>query len=393
MASDNNSHWAAWLGGIALGAAAMYVADPTHGKRRRALARDKLSQVSHQAEKSWEVACRDAGNRLQGLHTQANQWLGRQQVKPIDDHVLEARVSSKIGRKVSNWHAIDVDAHLGCVTLSGPILADEKAHLLELVSAIPGVSEVRDELDVYDDPANIPDLQGYYTSHKRSTAKHDAWSPSSRLLAALGGGLIGYYGLTRRGTAGSVLVAAGLGLLTRSLGSYEDLKSMVASGEERMVRFSKSVDIKASPEAVYDLWSKYENFPQFMSYVSEVRDLGDKRSHWTVKGPLGMSYEWDSVLTESQRPRLLAWKSEPDAEIENQGSVKLEPIDGGTRVTVELAYCPPGGSLGNSLATLTGRNPEQELQNDLGRMKEFIEQKGATPDPAQSPSGAGQVLH
>lgn len=393
MASDNHGHWAAWLGGIALGAAAMYVADPAHGKRRRALAQDQLRKASRKAEETWNLTRRDAGNRLHGLQTQTSHWLGRQQVKPIDDHVLEARVSSKIGRKVSNWHAIDVDARLGCVTLSGPVLAEEKAHLLELVRAIPGVTEVRDDLDVYDDPANIPDLQGYYTSHKRSTAKHDPWSPSSRLLAALGGGLIGYYGLTRRSTSGSVLVAAGLGLLARSLGSVEDVKALIGSGSEKMVTVSKSIDIKASPEAVFDVWSKYENFPQFMSYVTEVRDLGEGRSHWTVKGPLGISYEWDSVMTDSQRPSLIAWKSEPDAEIENHGSVTLEAIEGGTRATVELAYCPPGGSMGDSIASLTGRHPEHELQNDLARMKQFIEQQSTNPDTTQPPSAAGQVLH
>src|SRR5690606_30687312 len=126
MASDNRGHWAAWLGGIALGAAAMYVADPAHGKRRRTLARDQLRNASLNAGKTWDIARRDAGDCLHDLQTQANHLLGRQTVKPIDDHVLEARVSSKICRKVSNWHAIDVDARLGCVTLSGPVLTEER---------------------------------------------------------------------------------------------------------------------------------------------------------------------------------------------------------------------------------------------------------------------------
>jgi uncharacterized membrane protein len=393
MATDNRSHWTAWLGGIALGAAVMYVADPIQGKRRRALAQVQIRTASRKAEQALRMARRDAEHRLQGLQAQASNMLGRQDVKPIDDHVLEARVSSKIGRKVSNWHAIDVDAHMGCVTLSGPILAEEKTNLLELVQGIPGVTEVRDELDVYDDPGNIPDLQGYYTSHKRHLGKSDKWSSSARLMAALGGGLIGYYGLKRPTASGRFLVAAGLGLLARSLGSYEDLKTLVESGKEKRVTVQKSIEIKASPETVFDIWSKYENFPQFMSYVEEVRDLGDKRSHWSVKGPLGISYEWESVLTEMQRPSLLAWKSEPDAEIENSGSVRLEPSNGGTRVTVELSYSVPGGVLGDALATMMGRHPEQELENDLNRMKEFIE-SSASPADNSPPAGAeGQVLH
>lgn len=393
MASDKNGHWAAWLGGIALGAAAMYVADPVQGKRRRAMAQDQMRKASRKAGGAFQVARRDAENRLQGIQAQANNLLGRQHVKPIDDHVLEARVSSKIGRKVSNWHAIDVDARQGCVILSGPILAEEKALVLELVQGIPGVTEVRDELEAYDDPANIPDLQGYYSSSKRRGTKHGTWSPSMRMMAALGGGMLGYYGLVRRSTASSMLVAAGMGLLARSFGSYDDLKALMGSGSEKMVKVQKSIDINASPEAVFDLWSKYENFPHFMSYVVEVRDLGQQRSHWTVNGPLGISFEWNSVLTQSQRPSLLAWKSEPDAEIENSGSVRLEPSNGGTRATVELAYYPPGGVFGEKLSALMGRHPEQELENDLLSMKEFIEKNTAAPAPAQPGGVAGQVLH
>lgn len=393
MASDNRGHLAVWLGGIALGAVAMYVADPAHGKRRRELAQEKIHKAGRKAEKAWQTVRRDAGSRLQGLQSQTDHWLGKHDVKPIDDHVLEARVSSKIGRKVSNWHAIDVDAHLGCVTLRGPILTEEKESMLEMVRGIPGVLDVRDELDVYDDPDNIPDLQDYYASPRRGPSRHDKWSPGARLMAAIGGGLIGYYGITRRNTAGSMMVAAGLGLLARSLGNYEDLKGMIASERDKNVRVQKSIEINASPEKIFDAWSRYENFPQFMSYVVDVKDLGQGRSHWMVKGPLGMSYEWNSIVTESRQPSVLAWKSEPGAEIENSGSVRMVAANGGTRVTVELCYCPPGGALGEGVAALMGRSPEQELESDLMRMKEFIEQNPASPENPELASTQGQVLH
>ena len=38
-----------------------------------------------------------------------------------------------------------------------------------------------------------------------------------------------------------------------------------------------TIDIAASPDSVYDVWSRYENFPHFMSHVIEVRDLGNQR--------------------------------------------------------------------------------------------------------------------
>ena len=34
----------------------------------------------------------------------------------------------------------------------------------------------------------------------------------------------------------------------------------------------RTIDIAASPDSVYDVWSRYENFPHFMSHVIEVRE-------------------------------------------------------------------------------------------------------------------------
>jgi hypothetical protein len=39
--------WLNWIGGIALGALAMYLADPSQGRRRRALLQDKVLHVTH----------------------------------------------------------------------------------------------------------------------------------------------------------------------------------------------------------------------------------------------------------------------------------------------------------------------------------------------------------
>jgi uncharacterized membrane protein len=156
----------------------------------------------------------------------------------------------------------------------------------------------------------------------------------------------------------------------------------------------KTIEINASPETVFDIWSKYENFPHFMSHVVEVRDLGDQRSHWVVKGPAGANIEWVSVLTESTRPSVLAWECEPGAEVENAGSVRLEPSStGGTRATVQMSYSPPAGVVGKSLARLLGSDPQRELEDDLLRMKNFIENGNSLKDVVQPASASGKILH
>lgn len=67
MYSDNLSR-AAWIvGAAALGAAAMYVLDPEHGKRRRSLARDKVYSAGMKARETVEKTARDLNKRARGL--------------------------------------------------------------------------------------------------------------------------------------------------------------------------------------------------------------------------------------------------------------------------------------------------------------------------------------
>ena len=58
---------AAWLGGIAVGAAFMYVFDPDRGRRRRALARDKAIHAARVASETLGSTSRDLSNRAKGV--------------------------------------------------------------------------------------------------------------------------------------------------------------------------------------------------------------------------------------------------------------------------------------------------------------------------------------
>ncbi|MDB5764375.1 MAG: polyketide cyclase [Herminiimonas sp.] len=391
--SAGTRQWTTWLGGIALGAAAMYLADPVHGRRRRARAQDKMRKMGNKAGDAINAAMRDAGNRLTGLQARAGSLLG-QSDEPIDDQVLEARVHARLGRALSHSRSIDVTVRQGCVTLSGRIPAQEKPQLLKLVQAIPGVAGVTDKLDTREQSGSMRDLPGTEVrSQGRDGVMHANWTPALRLMTSLGGGMLGLYGMARRSTTGTLLAAAGLGLLARGVTNM-NLKQMLGlGGNAQPVNVQKTIGISAPPAAVFDMWSRYENFPHFMSHVMEVIDLGQQRSHWIVKGPAGANVEWDSMLTESTRPTRLAWRSEPGAAVDNAGSVHLEPMDGGTRVTVRMSYRPPAGAVGQVVAMLLGSDPEQAMDDDLMRMKNFIETGIPPHDAAQPVSAAGQVLH
>ncbi len=178
----------------------------------------------------------------------------------------------------------------------------------------------------------------------------------------------------RMSTLGMVAGAVGLVMAVRAMRSSGWGERMGSAVRGQQIEQQESIEIAASPEEVYDRWCEYENFPRFMSMVEEVRPLGGDRSHWVVKGPAGTRVEWDSVLTEKDRGRVLAWRSEPGSPVTNSGRVRLEPTPLGTRATVQISYQPPGGRLGHAVATAFGRNPKQDLQSDLERMKSFVEQ-------------------
>ncbi|NHZ90496.1 hypothetical protein F2P45_15925 [Massilia sp. CCM 8733] len=209
---------------------------------------------------------------------------------------------------------------------------------------------------------------------RRSFTTQSLWPSSPRNAAMLGGGTLGLAGmLTRRMPLAMVMGIAGAALLMRSMskGALPGLSRQ--QGGSGMVDIVKTVSIDAAPEQVYDLWASYDNFPRFMANVAEVRDLGNRRSHWVVKGPAGSQFSFDAVLTEQVRPRRLAWRSEPGAQVGQTGSVQFEPSRGGTLATVRLSYRPPAGAVGQAVATLFGGDPEHELEEDLGRMKQLLE--------------------
>lgn len=374
-AAETSQHIVNLIGGIALGALAMYLADPSQGRRRRALAQDRMRRVTSKTGTVFNVAVRDAGQRLSGLQAQASRMIG-QRAKPIDDHVLEARVRSRIGRLVSHAHPVQVTAHQGRVTLSGPVLEYERQQLLDLVQAIPGVEDVRDRMDAHDEGEG---------------GEAGSWS-MLRILATLGGSALGYYGMTRRTASGMSLAAAGLALLAGALRG-RDMRGMGMPAQGGEFDVERSIEIRAAPETVFDVWSKHENFPQFMAHVVEVRDLGQKRSHWVVRGPAGQRIEWDSILTESSRPHVLAWRSEPGAIVQHSGSVHLEPSAEGTLATVRIAYMPPAGILGQGMASLLGDDPGEALEEDLLRMKDFIENGVPPHDGAYGAGRTSQTLH
>jgi osmotically-inducible protein OsmY len=145
------------LGWLGLGLGLMYVFDPSTGKRRRALARDKAQAYWCSTGDVIRKKARDTQNRARGTIAGVRQrWIG---TDTPSDTVLAARVRAQIGHVVSHAGAIGVNASQGRVSLSGPIPANEVEKILSTVASVPGVTEVVNQLEVHTDTTHISGLQ------------------------------------------------------------------------------------------------------------------------------------------------------------------------------------------------------------------------------------------
>ncbi|RZI44649.1 SRPBCC family protein [Herbaspirillum sp. HC18] len=154
------------------------------------------------------------------------------------------------------------------------------------------------------------------------------------------------------------------------------------------VLLEKSITVSRSPEECYRYWHDFESFPRFMKHLESVRLTGDNRMHWRAKGPAGSAVEWDAELVEDDPGRLIAWRSLPGSQVDNEGVVRFEPAPGGrgTILRVLMRYSPPGGIAGALAAKMFGEEPSRQIDEDLRRFKWLIE-TGEIPTTIGQPSG------
>ncbi|HUR95729.1 MAG TPA: SRPBCC family protein [Gemmatimonadales bacterium] len=171
-----------------------------------------------------------------------------------------------------------------------------------------------------------------------------------------------------------------------------------ASSPESMgsgVQVKRSITVWAPQDEVYKFWRNFENLPRFMQHLEAVEVLDDRRSRWKAKAPVGTSVEWDAEIVDDRPNELIAWRSTGHSDVPNRGTVRFAPApQGGTEISVELSYSPPGGRLGAAVAKLFGEEPDIQVGDDLRRFKQVLELGEVThsdatvhghPHPARPP--------
>jgi uncharacterized membrane protein len=370
----NTGKTAGLLLGVAFGASIMFLIDPQAGRRRRARVTQKIRRFGNVTEEAFGTTSRDVANRTRGLFAQIASWFRRE---PVDDLVLAERVRARLGFLVDHPSSIGVVANDGRITLSGPVLAHEVERLLDEVHRIPGVTRVDNHLDVHEEPGDVSGLQGGPSQRRRGAQFEfwqEHWSPTARLVASgIGAGLL-VSTARLRPVPGALVATVGLGLLARAITNL-DLQRLTGIGAgRRAVEVNKTIRIAAPVHQVFEFWTKFEQYPQFMETVREVRITGEGRSHWVLEGPGGIPIEWNLRVVCHEPPTKLAWKTEPDSAVQHTGLVLFKANDeGGTTVHIQMSYNPVAGALGDSAAALVGYDLKSVLDEEVMRMKTAIE--------------------
>jgi uncharacterized protein YndB with AHSA1/START domain len=136
-------------------------------------------------------------------------------------------------------------------------------------------------------------------------------------------------------------------------------------------KVEKTITVDLPVSRVYNQWTQFEEFPQFMGGISSVTQLSDTRMHWVAE-IAGVKREWDAEILEQVPDQKIAWAATEGAT--NAGAVFFQDLGGEqTSVRLELEYAPEGlvEKAGDALGIV-----EKRAQADLEKFKQFIEERG-----------------
>ncbi len=365
---------ASFPGGLFLGAGLMYLFDPVRGRRRRARIIEAVHHAERHERQLLAKAARDARHRVHGL----TERVMHPPSSDVSDTVIVGRVRSRLGRVVSHPRAVDVAVIDGRAILRGAIFAHEAPKAVAATRATPGVRVVIDRLERHLTAGGIPQLQGSGRAAMKPSqiAIAECWSPTAQVGATGAGALMIAYGaLIRRGLVGTLVGVGGLALALRGT-LNKSMPALLGFGDtsHRVITVNKTITVHKPIHIVFDLWSRLDNFPLFMSHVREVDiEVGERKTRWIVDGPAGSHLEFEAETTAFEPDRVIAWRTLPKQSVHHEGRVRFEEVEGGTRVQVTVTYRPPLGAVGHAIAHILGWDPKARMDDDLARMKTLLE--------------------
>ncbi|MFJ8694268.1 SRPBCC family protein [Streptomyces roseolilacinus] len=139
-----------------------------------------------------------------------------------------------------------------------------------------------------------------------------------------------------------------------------------------MSKVKETVEVEVPVRTAYNQWTQFEEFPNFMEGVEEVRQLDDRHNHWTTKIG-GVRREFDTEIIDQLPDERIAWRT-VSGDTQQKGVVSFQRVDE-THTRVELVMDVEPTGLAEKAADMTG-TIDRRVKGDMRRFKEYIETRG-----------------
>ncbi len=147
--------------------------------------------------------------------------------------------------------------------------------------------------------------------------------------------------------------------------------------------------INATPEQIFNVYSRIELLPTWQEGVVSVEETGANTLHWKMEDPgTRAPVEFDSEILEAEQGKRHVSRitSGPSAGSTVILSLEPHPAGRGTMATMITDATVPGGWLTNAITAVVSRRPQQITTENLRHLKELIE-SGEIPTVEGQPAG------
>ncbi|SPF02650.1 SRPBCC family protein [Streptomyces sp. MA5143a] len=138
-----------------------------------------------------------------------------------------------------------------------------------------------------------------------------------------------------------------------------------------MSTVKEAVEVEVPVHTAYNQWTQFEEFPQFMEGVEEVRQIDDRHNHWTTKVG-GVKREFDTEIVDQLPDERITWRT-TTGDTKQKGTVHFERLDD-THTRVELVMDIEASGIekaGDMLGMI-----DRRVKGDMRRFKEYMEKRG-----------------
>jgi uncharacterized membrane protein len=147
-----------------------------------------------------------------------------------------------------------------------------------------------------------------------------------------------------------------------------------SSREEPMSKIKQMIEVNVPVHAAYEQLTHFEDYPNFMTGVTEVTQLSDTNTHW-VMNLGGSQREFDAQITERKADHKVAWRTTSEPKLLSE-SITLKSVSPAcTQIIAELdadvaAFMPGEAHAQDALS--------RQLKTDLGRFKNYVEMRNGS---------------